>query len=167
MENKKQPNEIVALKSERVYTRSEARKYMSSGLATLNEETNELIEVSTGLVLGIVEEKKEVKRNSVVERVLLINASKSKSGKLGLDVLRYNSIDEKTGQVVIKKSFDSEIVNLVSSYIKGDWQPHYERFINMKVLTSIYVSIAGDGDYLTIDRVFTPEQEEFLSNIMP
>ncbi len=167
MENKKQPNETVALKSERVYTRSEARKYMSSGLATLNEETNELIEVSTGLVLGIVEEKKEVKRNSVVERVLLINASKSKSGKLGLDVLRYNSIDEETGQVVIKKSFDSEIVNLVISYIKGDWQPHYERFINMKVLTSIYVSIAGDGDYLTIDRVFTPEQEEFLSKIMP
>ena len=167
MENKKQPNDTVVLKSERVYTRSEARKYMSSGLATLNEETNELIEVSTGLVLGTVEEKKEVKRNSVVERVLLINASKSKSGKLGLDVLRYNSIDEKTGQVVIKKSFDSEIVNLVSSYIKGDWQSHYERFINMKVLTSIYVSIAGDGDYLTIDRVFTPEQEEFLSKIMP
>lgn len=149
------------------YEYNDAKKFVRSGLAEIKD--GQLINLTTGETMGYVDEPKKVEKSKVVEKVLLLAAQKSsKSNKLGVTVLRYDSIDGETGQIFVKKAFGSgeRVATVVTTWFEMSEDGSDAYILTLPVLSPLYVALTGSGDFLNIANILTPEEVKIVEKFM-
>ena len=115
-----------------------------------------------------VQEQQDRSVNKVVAKALFLSAQKSeKSGKLGITILLYESIDEATRQVKValdQKTIKGQSYTLspvISTWIDSkDITPMLESFLKKDGLTDVYAIVSGNGDFRKIHKFLTKEEYE-------
>ncbi len=127
----------------------------------------------------VVDEQQEKAVNKVVAKALFLSAQKSaKSGKIGISILLYESIEEATGQVRVaseQKALKGQTYTqspVITTWIdpekmleqgKKKELSQMQSFLKTKGLTDVYAIVSGNGEFRKIHKFLTQaEYENYL-----
>lgn len=115
-----------------------------------------------GEVIAEVVQEKEVQKNKVIEKALFMGCRlNSKSDKIGISVLRFDSQSPLTGQV-----FSNKEVPYITSWLPYAEGAGFEPLFNYPVLKEVYVALSGSGNFIKLHKVFSDEEAAFFKSFM-
>lgn len=123
---------------------------------------SQVIDKVNGDVIAEITQEEKAERNKVIEKVLFMGAKVSGKGdKIGISILRYDSLDKKTGQV-----FSSKDAPYVTSWIAYSEDSKYKKLLGYPVLKEVYVALSGDGSFVKLHNIFTDEEAAVFAQYM-
>lgn len=141
-------------------TMKEANIIIADQTKVIRNDT--VIDDMTGAVIAEIVPEEKLSVSKVVEKVLFLSARvSSKGNKIGISFLRYDTQNEKTGQIISNKE-----VPFISAWVDYSEGSKYDRLLEYPVLKELYVSISGNGNFVKLHNIFTDEEAAIFADLM-